>query len=168
MKNSRSTVKYLRYFKITNYIVLFVFTGMLGPQEVKEISPRAWGWVEGKLGWDMTGFWFSPLGGNGSCRIANTKAALSLPDSRIVLGEMFPIDRKPYPHLWVEQRGRTIDQVCPPDRPACSNRREFAVVNSSTLQIEKQTPGSDKDLKLIRWGIEYLKGFKSALCLDQA
>lgn len=148
-------------------MVLFVFTGMLGPQEIKEISPRAWGWVEAKMGWDMTGFWFSPLGGNGPCRITNTKAAFASPNSRIILGELSPIDRKPYPHLWVEQRGKVIDQVCPPDSAACSNRREFAVVNPYTLQIEKQVPRSDKDLKRIRWGLEYLKGFKSALYLDQ-
>lgn len=165
VKNTRTTVRFLRYFKVTNYLVLFIFTGILGPQEVKQISPWAWGWVEGKLGWDMTGFWFSPLGGNGACRITNTKAAFSLPDSRIILGELSPIDRKPYPHLWVEQRGRVIDQVCPPDSPACNKRREFAVVNPSTMQTEKQIPVSDKDMKRIHWGIGYLRGFRSALGL---
>lgn len=167
MKQKRQTVKFLRCFKVLNYLVLFTCIGILGPLEIKEISPRAWGWTEGKLGWDMTGFWFSPFGGNGACRIINTKEAFTRSDSRIILGELSPIDRKPYPHLWVEQRGKVIDQVCPPDNPACGNRREFAVVNPCNLQIEKQTPVSDKDLKRIRRGIEYLKGFKSALCLDQ-
>ncbi len=81
---------------------LFVSIGILAPLELKEVSPRAWGWIEGRAGWDMTGFMFSPYGGNGECRIVNSLEAFSRPNTRIIFGEIVPPDREPYPHLWVQ------------------------------------------------------------------
>ncbi|MRR37385.1 hypothetical protein EG829_22565, partial [bacterium] len=87
------------------YLFLSVVVGILAPLELKEVSPQSWGWLEGKLGWDMTGFWFSPFGGNGNCRIVNSKVAFSRPGSWIIFGELSPPGRRPEPHLWVEEMG---------------------------------------------------------------
>ncbi len=151
----------LKYFY---FALLVVFTGFLAPQEVKEISPKAWGWLEGKLGWDLTGFCFTPLGGNGSCRIVNSAIAFSTPGSSIVFGEIVPPGGKPYPHMWVVKDEATIDQVCPPEDGACRERREFARVNPDNLQIESEAPRSEKDRVHIKWGLKYLEGLKDALC----
>ncbi len=149
--------------KILGYSFLFVVVGILLPLELKEVSPKTWGWLEGTLGWDMTGFWFSPLGGNGNCRIVNSKVAFGRPGSRIIFGELTPPDRRPYPHLWVEEKGEIIDSVCPPGRPECRVRRLFATVDPVTLLIEKRYPQTEKDKRDIRWGINYLGGLKAAL-----
>ena len=86
-----------------------------------------------------------------------------MPGSLIIFGEISPIDRKPYPHLWVEQKGEIVDEVCPPEQTGCDVRRQFARVRPASLQIYIQNPQSEKDLNRIKWGIEYLKGLKSAL-----
>jgi hypothetical protein len=151
-----------RVFNTSVYLFLFVSIGILAPQEVKEISPFAWGWVEGKLGWDLTGFWFSSFGGNGKCRITNSQVAWRLPESKIVFGEVSPPGRRPYPHLWVENRGQIVDGVCPPEVPGCSSRRRFATINPTSLTIEAQNPLSEKDQKSIAWGLDYLQGLKSS------
>lgn len=145
------------------YLFLSVVVGVLAPLELKDVSPWTWGWLEGTLEWDMTGFCFSPLGGNGNCRIVNAKEAFSRPGSRIIFGELSPPGRKPYPHLWAEEEGEIIDVVCPAAQPGCGVRRAFATVNPSTLQIEGQSPQTDKDQRDIRWGISYLGGLKAAM-----
>lgn len=149
--------------KTISYSFLFVVVGILLPLELKEVSPKTWGWLEGTLGWDMTGFWFSPLGGNGNCRIVNSKVAFCRPGSRIIFGELTPPDRRPYPHLWVEDKGEIIDTVCPPGQPECRVRRQFATVDPVTLLIEIRCPQTEKDKRDIRWGINYLGGLKAAL-----
>ncbi|ANA41739.1 hypothetical protein A2G06_16485 (plasmid) [Geobacter anodireducens] len=156
-------INIFRYFKLLSYLFLFFVVGILVPLEIKEISPKSWGWLEGKLGWDMTGFWFTPLGGNGNCRIVNSKEAFRRPGSRVIFGEISPPDRKPYPHLWVEENGEIIDEVCPPGQLGCSARRQFATVNPVSLQLEERSPQSEKDRRDIRWGIRYLLGLKAAL-----
>lgn len=163
MRQKRQATKLLKIIMIINYMFLFIFVGILAPLEIKEISPRAWGWVEGKLGWDLTGFWFTPIGGNGKCRIINSAAAFSLPGSCIIFGEITPLDRKPYPHLWVELKGKIVDEVCPPENPECRVRRQFATVDTISLQIVSQSSRSNTDFKGIKWGLEYLAGLKSAL-----
>lgn len=160
---SKRPVSISKCFKFLSYSFLFIVVGMLLPLEMKEVSPKAWGWLEGILGWDMTGFWFSPLGGNGDCRIVNSKVAFDRPGSRIIFGELTPPDRRPYPHLWVEEKGEIIDGVCPPGQPECSVRRLFATVDPVTLQIEKRCPQTEKDKRAIRWGINYIGGLKTAL-----
>lgn len=163
MGQKRQSFKLIKIIMIINYMFLFIFVGILAPLEIKEISPRAWGWVEGELGWDLTGFWFTPIGGNGKCRIVNSVAAFSLPGSRIIFGEIAPVDRRPYPHLWVELNEKIVDEVCPPVNPECLVRRQFATVDPISLQIVSQSSKSYMDLKRVKWGLEYLAGLKSAL-----
>jgi len=142
-------------------LFLFVAIGGLLPREVKTPFPKIWGQLEGIFNRDMTGWWFSSWQGEGECRIHSAKIAFKLPGSKIMLGEIMPPGRKPYPHLWVELRQGIIDSTCPPSQHVCQNRRVYAIVNSETLSVESQNQLNNTEKKQVEWGIKYLTGLKS-------
>jgi hypothetical protein len=152
---------FLSFLKIVLLLFLFISIGALLPRELKMPFPRQWGQLEGIFNRDLTGLWFSSWQGEGDCRIHSAKLAFKLPGSKIILGEITPPSRKPYPHLWVEMQQGIIDSTCPPSQPACQNRRVYAIVNPETLAVESQNQLNDTEKKQVEWGIKYLAGLKS-------
>lgn len=145
-------------------MLLFCIIGALTPLFVKEWFPRAWGVLEGVVGWDCTGFCFSPLYGRGPCRIDNTRAALESKDSRIVLGMVTTVQGNTFEHLWaVDKGGGIIDTVCPMQVPDCRTRRAFAVINPRSLSLEQLHALNDEDRHQTTWGLKYLAGFKEGV-----
>lgn len=163
--NSPKYRLFLQILKYLHYVFLFFVIGVLGPKEIKEPIPELWGFLEGTFGHDMTGFWFSPIGGNGNCRIDNAKLAIAEPDTRkIVFGVVSPPNGKPYPHLWASAPGdQILDTVCPLTNPACRQRRAFAVLDPRTLIVEQKMIIEEMDEYHVKWGQKYLKGLKSAI-----
>lgn len=150
--------------KAVFYMVTFLIIATLLPQEIKQPIPGLWGFLEGSVGWDMTGFAFTPLHGHGKCRIVNGKAGLAIPGSKIVFGVVTPAAGKNYAHLWaLDADDHIVDSVCSEEHPECRNRRSFAVIDSRSLKIVSQNPQSDLEKKHIEWGVAYLHGLRSAV-----
>jgi hypothetical protein len=135
---------------------------VLLPQEIKEPFPWQWGYLEGTLGWDMTGFAFSPIHGSGDCRIKNTREAFQIKGAYIMFGMIYPRQGAPYPHLWAADGAGVIDVSCPISRPDCQARRSFAVIDAGTLRILTLSPQDELEQHFIVWGLQYLKGFSVA------
>ena len=129
----------------------------------KYCPPYYFGRIEGFLKRDITGFCFTEIGGQGRCRIENSISAFKKPTSRIVLGEVFPPAGKSYYHLWAIDDKGVVDSVCPISTPFCRNRRVFAVINATSLVLERSNLTSDEDKEQVRWGLVYLSGFKRSI-----
>ena len=151
---------------IRRMILLFscLIIMVLLPQELKEPFPFQWGYMECVLGWDMTGFAFSPWHGSGSCRIKNTREAFMAKGSgsRILFGMISPRQGTSYPHLWAIEGGQVVDLDCPVSRPDCQDRRVFADIDADTLRLNSMSPRDELEQHYIVWGVKYLKGFRVA------
>ncbi len=152
-----------RLVKTVIFLIVFFIVGAFGPKEIKESNPYLWGWLEGKTGWDMTGFYFSPWIGDGHCRIENSIAAFRNNKSKILFGMVTTRPGKMFPHLWVVKDEVIIDTVCPITDPDCCNRRIFAIVDPVTLKLEYEKPVTATESYQIKWTLVYLAGLKRAL-----
>jgi hypothetical protein len=149
------------YLKIFYYFIIFIIVANLFPKEIKEPIPKLWGAIEGSTGIDHTGFAFTPLNGNGNCRIVNTRLALASPGSKIVFGMVKPLNGRAYPHLWVTNKANILDLSCPITNRNCQNRTPFAIINPVTLALEMSKPQNEQEIHQVIWGLKYLSGFKS-------
>lgn len=129
------------------------------PLVLKQDFPRYWGMIEGVVGWDMTGFCFTPLGGSGDCRIKNSIEAFNTPDSQIIFGIITEPQGRRYLHLWaLDGRKTIIDKNCPPEKDICKNRRIFASIDPFTFDVISQNPLTREETLTIPWGQKYLNG----------
>jgi hypothetical protein len=143
---------------------IFISGGALLPREIKGPFPYAWGYLEGRFNRDLTGWWFSSYQGEGTCRIKNGREAFSCPGSRIIFGTVYPPNDKPYPHQWAtNSHEQIIDDVCPVSNPSCQQRRAFAVIDAATVTIMSQTTVSKMEENQVKWGVQYLAGFKKGM-----
>ena len=151
--------------KFVLYAIILIVIGTLAPQEVKDLMPVTWGFFEGITGKDHTGFFFTSLHGSGPCRIINAEAAFLREGSVIDFGVVNTGESgKSYPHLWgVDANKKIIDLSCPEQQKACQSRRAFAVVDPVTLEVLWQDPQNETERRNVSWGIEYLRGLKSAV-----
>lgn len=145
------------------YIVILIILGALLPLVIKQEAPEMWGFAEGIVGFDMTGFAFTPIGGSGNCRVENTRAAFRSGGSKIVFGVISEPSGHHYLHLWTETaKGGIIDSSCPVVFDRCKERRSFALLDSSTFMVLSQSPLDKEESETIIWGRKYLGGFKRA------
>ena len=143
---------------------IFCRIGVMLPNGIRNYFPYSWGWLEGKAGKDLTGFYFTPLVGYGNCRIINSVEAFKTPGSKIIFGAIKLKQGKEFLHLWAENTDhKVIDLACHPDNEFCKNRRMFAKINPGTLQLENNIANSVQEQFQVEWGLRYLEGLKHSV-----